>query len=118
MNKSLSRSRTDKDNPKTSMRPGTQPRGSSHEPVGSVTPSFVVRCPEGPPSMPRHTTKPKPPRPRRRASLLQTAERLAVAERTARQMIYDGRLKGYRLGRTVRVDLNEVDDALLPFGGN
>ena len=117
MNKSLSRSRTDKDNPKTSMRPGTQPRGSSHEPVGSVTPSFVVRCPEGPPSMPRHTTKPKPPRPRRRASLLQTAERLALAELTAHQMIH-GRLTGHRLGRTVRVDLNEVDDALLPFGGN
>jgi excisionase family DNA binding protein len=82
--------------------------------------SNMPQPPEGSPSMPRHTTRPvpKPPRPRRRASLLQTAERLAVAERTARQMIYDGRLKGYRLGRTVRVDLNEVDDALLPFGGN
>jgi excisionase family DNA binding protein len=43
---------------------------------------------------------------------------LALSERTVRYMISDGRLKGYRLGRTVRIDLNEVDDALLPFGVN
>jgi excisionase family DNA binding protein len=57
-----------------------------------------------------------PPRYPRWASLLETAKYLSVAERTVRQMIYDGRLKGYRLGRTVRIDLNEVDDAMLPFG--
>ena len=63
-------------------------------------------------------TPPQPPRHRRWASLLQAADYLAVSERTVRQMIYDGRLTGYRLGRTVRIDLNEVDDAMLPFGGN
>jgi excisionase family DNA binding protein len=70
--------------------------------------------------MPRHTTRPVPklPRPRRWTSLLQTAERLAVAERAARQMIYDGRLTGHRRGRTVFLDLNEVDDAMEPFGVN
>jgi excisionase family DNA binding protein len=68
--------------------------------------------------MPRNTTKLKPPRPLRWASLIQTAERLAMAERTVRQMIYDGRLKGYRPGRTVFLDLNEVDDAMEPFGVN
>jgi excisionase family DNA binding protein len=60
--------------------------------------------------------KPETLRERRWASLIKTAEYLAVSERTVRQMIYDGRLKGYRLGRTVRIDLNEVDDAMLPFG--
>jgi excisionase family DNA binding protein len=68
--------------------------------------------------MARRQPKPTPPRPRRWASLNQTADYMALAERTVRQMIADGRLKGYRLGRTVRVDLNEVDDAMLPFGGN
>jgi excisionase family DNA binding protein len=43
---------------------------------------------------------------------------LSLSERTVRYMLADGRLKGYRLGRTVRLDLNEVDDALLPFGVN
>jgi hypothetical protein len=33
-------------------------------------------------------------------------------------MISDGRLTGYRNGRRlVRVDLNEVDTAMKPFGG-
>jgi len=33
-------------------------------------------------------------------------------------MISDGRLIGYRSGsRLVRVDLNEVDAAMQPFGG-
>ena len=43
-----------------------------------------------------------------------------MTDRTIRQMIADGRLTGYRSGtRLVRVDMNEIDDAVMkPFGGN
>ncbi|AJK78643.1 excisionase family DNA-binding protein [Mycobacterium avium] len=55
---------------------------------------------------------------RRWASLQQAAEYLGVTDRTVRQMIADGRLAGYRSGnRLVRVDLNELDAAMKPFGG-
>jgi excisionase family DNA binding protein len=55
---------------------------------------------------------------RRYAKLGEAAEYLGVTDRTIRQMIADGRLIGYRSGgRLVRVDLNEVDDAMQPFGG-
>lgn len=56
--------------------------------------------------------------PRRYAPLKEAAEYLGVTDRTIRQMIADGRLTGYRSGkRLVRVDLNEVDAAMQPFGG-
>ena len=59
-----------------------------------------------------------PVRPRRYAKLAEAAEYLGVTDRTIRQMIADGRLTGYRSGnRLVRVDLNEVDQAMRPFGG-
>src|SRR5262245_20371793 len=48
---------------------------------------------------------PQPPRTRRWASTKKTANHLDVAERTVRQMVADGRLRGYRMGRTVRIDL-------------
>lgn len=55
---------------------------------------------------------------RRYAKLKEAAAYLHVTERTVRQMIADGRLVGYRSGgRLVRVDLNEVDAAMQPFGG-
>lgn len=55
---------------------------------------------------------------RRWASLQEAAEHLGVTDRTLRTMIADGRLKGYRSGpRLIRVDLNEVDDMMKPFGG-
>lgn len=55
---------------------------------------------------------------RRWASIQVTADYLAVTERTVRQMIADGRLKGYRNGqRLIRLDLNEVDAAMHPMGG-
>lgn len=55
---------------------------------------------------------------RRWASIQQTAEYIGVTTRTVRQMIADSRLTGYRNGkRLVRVDLNEVDAAMQPFGG-
>jgi excisionase family DNA binding protein len=50
--------------------------------------------------------------------IVDAAEYLQVTDRTIRQMIADGRLTGYRSGnRLVRVDLNEVDAAMRPFGG-
>ena len=56
--------------------------------------------------------------PRNYASLKQAAEYLGVTDRTIRQMIADGRLTGYRSGsRLVRIDLNELDAAMQPFGG-
>lgn len=55
---------------------------------------------------------------RRYGSTQQAADYLGVTTRTIRQMIADGRLTGYRSGtRLVRVDLNELDDAMRPFGG-
>ena len=55
---------------------------------------------------------------RRYAKLKEAATYLQVTERTIRQMIADGRLTGYRSGtRLVRVDLNELDAAMQPFGG-
>lgn len=55
---------------------------------------------------------------RRYAKLIEAAEYLGVTDRTIRQMIADGRLTGYRSGnRLIRVDLNEVDAAMKPFGG-
>lgn len=56
--------------------------------------------------------------PRRYATQPQAAEYLGVTSRTIRQMIADGRLTGYRCGgKIVRVDLNELDEAMQPFGG-
>jgi excisionase family DNA binding protein len=55
---------------------------------------------------------------RRYAKLKEAATYLNVTERTIRQMIADGRLTGYRNGgRLVRVDLNELDANMRPFGG-
>jgi excisionase family DNA binding protein len=48
----------------------------------------------------------------------QAAEYLGVTDRTVRQMIADGRLRGYRVGpRLIRLRLDEVEDALQPIGG-
>lgn len=56
--------------------------------------------------------------PRRWASLKDAADYLDVTDRTIRQMITDGKIRGYRTNqRLVRVDLNEIDAALQPFGG-
>lgn len=56
--------------------------------------------------------------PRNYATLKQAAEYLGVTDRTIRQMIADGRLTGYRNGpRLIRVDLNEIDVVMEPFGG-
>lgn len=56
--------------------------------------------------------------PRRYVKITEAAEYLQVTDRTIRQMIADGRLTGYRSGaRLVRIDLNELDAAMQPFGG-
>ncbi len=58
------------------------------------------------------------PAARRYATMADAADYLGVTDRTIRAMIADGRLTGYRNGRRlVRVDLNEVDAAMKPFGG-
>ena len=50
--------------------------------------------------------------------IAEAAEYLGVTERTIRQMVTDGRLRAYRLGaHTIRLDLTEINDAMLPFGG-
>ncbi|MCK8615851.1 excisionase family DNA-binding protein [Gordonia sp. C13] len=62
--------------------------------------------------MPAHTSR------RRYASIKESAEYLGVTDRTIRQMIADGRLTGYRNGgRLIRLDLNEIDQSMQPFGG-
>jgi excisionase family DNA binding protein len=51
-------------------------------------------------------------------SIKQAAEYIGVTDRTIRQMIADGRVPAYKSGgRLVRLDLNEVDAALQPYGG-
>jgi excisionase family DNA binding protein len=68
----------------------------------------------------QHCSENRPNRATRRryAKLGEAAEYLGVTDRTVRQMIADGRLTGYRSGtRLVRVDLNELDAAMAPFGG-
>jgi excisionase family DNA binding protein len=55
---------------------------------------------------------------RRYITIGETADYLAVTERTVRQKIADGRLRGYRSGRRlVRLRLDEIDAAMRPFGG-
>ena len=71
------------------------------------------RTPKGCLSMPDTRT------PRRRyVKIAEAADYLQVTDRTIRQMIADGRLTGYRNGaRLVRVDLDEIDAAMRPYGG-
>jgi excisionase family DNA binding protein len=53
---------------------------------------------------------------RRLASIRDAANYAACNPRTIRRRIADGTLTGYRLGqRAIRVDLNELDSALVPI---
>lgn len=55
---------------------------------------------------------------RRWATTQKAAAYLGVTDRTIRQMVADGRLRAYRSGgRVVRIDLNELDASMEPFGG-
>jgi excisionase family DNA binding protein len=52
------------------------------------------------------------------ATIPETAAYLRITTRTVRDMIASGRLTGYRNGtRLVRVDLDEVDSIMEPYGG-
>lgn len=66
----------------------------------------------------RHPDKAYSPARRRYCSINEAADYLGVTERTVRQMIADGRLVGYRMGkRFIRLNLDEIDAAMVPFGG-
>jgi len=55
---------------------------------------------------------------RRYLTLDETAAYLGVAKRTVREMVSDGRLTARRAGRKiVRLRIDEVDAAMVPFGG-
>lgn len=55
---------------------------------------------------------------RRYITQAEAAEYLGVTTRCIRKMVSDGRLTGYRCGqRLIRLDLNEIDAAMRPFGG-
>lgn len=59
--------------------------------------------------------RPRPVAGRRLASIDDAAAYLACSPKTIRRFISAGRLTGYRAGpRILRVDLNEVDAALVP----
>ena len=69
------------------------------------------------PSTRNATTPTITPR-RRYVSVNDAAEYIGVTDRTIRQMVSDGRLTAYRNGaKLVRLDLNEIDAAMVPFGG-
>lgn len=78
-----------------------------------------VRAITAPPTSSNRRQRQHPdPAPRRWGSIHDVAMYLGVTTRTVRQMVADGRLTGYRNGgRLVRIDLNEVDARMEPFGG-
>jgi excisionase family DNA binding protein len=70
------------------------------------------------PSRPTAPVGPNRAARRRYVKVAEAAEYLNVTDRTIRQMVADGRLTAYRSGtRLVRLDLNEIDAAMKPFGG-
>jgi excisionase family DNA binding protein len=51
-------------------------------------------------------------------SIGEAADYLKASPRTIRRMIADGDITGYRPNkRLIRVDLNEIEAAMKPFGG-
>ena len=69
--------------------------------------------------VPTSRTHTAPTAPRRRyVSMNEAAEYLGVTDRTIRAMVSSGRLTAYRNGpKLVRLDLNEIDAAMQPYGG-
>lgn len=53
--------------------------------------------------------------PREYISLREAAEILSVSDRTIRNMLADGRLRGYRIGKLIRLARTDVLDALQPI---
>jgi excisionase family DNA binding protein len=54
---------------------------------------------------------------RRYVSLTAAAEYADVSTKTLRRWIAESRVPGYRAGRLIKVDLNELDAALRPMAG-
>ena len=46
-------------------------------------------------------------------SLTKAAEMFGVSTKTIRRRIADGTVRGYRIGRLIRVDIEEIRDALV-----
>lgn len=68
-----------------------------------------------------HSQVPQPPAYRRWLTQAEAAEYLGVTDRTIRNLISRGQLRGYRLGtRAVRLDARELDNALrlIPTAGS
>ncbi|GFZ89921.1 helix-turn-helix domain-containing protein [Nesterenkonia alkaliphila] len=59
--------------------------------------------------MVQHETTPGP----RLVSLAEAAEQFGVSVKTLRRRIADGTVHGYRVGRLIRVDLDELHERLL-----
>lgn len=73
-----------------------------------------------PPATPQNRAQRRHPELARRryVSPAEAADYLGVTTRTIRQMVSDGRLTAYRNGpKLVRLDLNEIDANMVPFGG-
>jgi len=59
----------------------------------------------------RINSQPKPiPKPAQLISTKQAAQRLGVSPNTIRSLIACGNLKGYRVGRLVKLDADAVED--------
>ena len=52
---------------------------------------------------------------RRYVSTQKAAEYADCSYKTIRRLISNGQITGYRVGRVIRVDLNELDEALKPI---
>ena len=52
---------------------------------------------------------------RRYTSLPKAAVYADCSDKTLRRLIAEGKLTGYRLGRVIRIDLNELDEVLKPI---
>lgn len=50
---------------------------------------------------------------RRLISTTKAADRLNVSPGTVRQFIADGKLTGYKVGRLIKVDVNQVDAQII-----
>ena len=50
--------------------------------------------------------------------IAETARLLGVSERTVRRWLKDGRLRGYRVGRRVRIPDRAVREAAQPYGSD
>ena len=52
---------------------------------------------------------------RRYASMAKATAYADCSDKTIRRLISQGKITGYKLGRVLRIDLNELDEALKPI---